>query len=141
MDKNVNLNWGSLLLLATGILEKTGAEWREGEGELRQMEIFFEGFGRKEERDDVVKVGGKMRRAGQDHYGLVSHTGCGVRARVGTLSEVAPDDGAPVIPMSVLGILPSPPSLPPLPSFSSQFPSSSSLTTLPCPDCTPPTAR
>ena len=75
MDKNVNLNWGSLLLLATGILEKTGAEWREGEGELRQMEIFFEGFGRKEERDDVVKVGGKMRRAGQDHYGLVSHTG------------------------------------------------------------------
>ena len=68
---------------------------------------YFEGFGRKEERDDVVKVGGKMRRAGQDHYGLVSHTGCGVRARVGTLSEVAPDDGAPVIPMSVPRILPS----------------------------------
>ena len=77
----------------------------------------LEGFGRKEERDDVVKVGGKMRRAGQDHYGLVSHTGCGVRARVGTLSEVAPDDGAPVIPMSVLGILPSPPSLHSLPSL------------------------
>ena len=137
MDKNVNLNWGSLLLLATGILEKTGAEWREGRG-IKTNGNILEGFGRKEERDDVVKVGGKMRRAGQDHYGLVSHTGCGVRARVGTLSEVAPDDGAPVIPMSVLGILPSPPSLP---SFSSQFPSSSSFTTLPCPDCTPPTAR
>ena len=58
MDKNVNLNWGSLLLLATGILETTGAEWRGG-GKLRQMEIFWKGFWRKEERDDdVVEVGG-----------------------------------------------------------------------------------
>ena len=33
-------------------------------------------LGKKEERDnDVVEVGGKMRRAGWDHYGLVSHTG------------------------------------------------------------------
>ena len=30
LDRNVNLNWSSLLLLATGILERTAAEWRVG---------------------------------------------------------------------------------------------------------------